>query len=232
MERQFCLVCISISRLFFTDIEGDNYISSHQKMSDKAGGFTGVLGNSDYFGQSVAGVGDVNGDGIVDVLVGADGDNNGGSARGAVYMIYLQNDGTVLSHQKMSDTAGGFTGVLDNHDCFGYSVAGVGDVNGDGMVDVLVGAHDDDGGYARGAVYMLFSNPNFFGIVCCLSNPNLSHFLFILFICSFRHRHMHISNKGCFVSSMHAFLYFSASLSSDPVMDRVLSLSRRCNFAV
>ncbi len=41
--------------------------------------------------------------------------------------------GTVLSHQKISDTQGGFTGILDNDDSFGYSAASLGDLDGDGV---------------------------------------------------------------------------------------------------
>ena len=41
--------------------------------------------------------------------------------------------GTVLSHQKISDTAGNFTGVLDNGDSFAWSVANLGDLDGDGV---------------------------------------------------------------------------------------------------
>ena len=65
--------------------------------------------------------------------------------------------GTVLSHQKISDTQGGFTGILDNYDHFGSSVASLGDLDGDGVGDLAVGAFgDDDGGTNRGAVWVLF----------------------------------------------------------------------------
>ena len=130
----------------------DGTVSSHQKISDTEGGFTGALGNLDIFGASVAGVGDLDGDGIQDIAVGAKRD-----ARGAVWVLFLNTDGTVKSHQKISDTAGGFTGTLDDLDEFGYSVAGLGDLDGDGIQDIAVGAYlDDDGGTDRGAVWMLF----------------------------------------------------------------------------
>ena len=43
--------------------------------------------------------------------------------------------GWVLSHQKISDTEGGFTGTLDNGNRFGWSVASLGDLDGDGDAD-------------------------------------------------------------------------------------------------
>jgi len=69
----------------------------------------------------------------------------------------LAQPGWVLSHQKISDTEGGFTGILDNGDWFGGSVASLGDLDGDGVGDLAVGAvRDDDGGEDRGAVWVLF----------------------------------------------------------------------------
>ncbi len=65
--------------------------------------------------------------------------------------------GWVLSHQKISDTEGGFTGILDDRDIFGRSLASLGDLDGDGVTDLAVGAiHDDDGGDRHGAVWVLF----------------------------------------------------------------------------
>ncbi|MCZ6734458.1 MAG: hypothetical protein O7C65_01550, partial [Planctomycetota bacterium] len=65
--------------------------------------------------------------------------------------------GTVKSHQKISDMQGGFTGILDDVDLFGWAVASLGDLDGDGVGDLAVGArHDDNGGPNRGAVWVLF----------------------------------------------------------------------------
>ena len=47
------------------------------------------------------------------MVVGAPGDDDGGDARGAVWVLFLDTNGTVKSHQKISDTEGKFTGVLD-----------------------------------------------------------------------------------------------------------------------
>jgi|ETNmetMinimDraft_26_1059896.scaffolds.fasta_scaffold62694_1 hypothetical protein len=67
----------------------------------------------------------------------------------------------IRNHQKISDTVGGFIGILDNVDFFGWSVSNIGDLNNDGISDLCVGApNDDDGGRSRGAVWILFSNRN------------------------------------------------------------------------
>ncbi len=134
-------------------------VLSHQKISDTQGDFMGILDDADLFGGSVASLGDLDGDGVGDIAVGAFFDDDGGHSRGAVWVLFLKPDGTVKSHQKISDTAGDFTGTLDNSDVFGFSLASLGDLDGDGVGDLAVGARlDDDGGTNRGAVWMLFLN--------------------------------------------------------------------------
>ena len=134
-------------------------VKSHQKISSIQGNFTGVLDNDDLFGNSVTSIGDLDGDGVGDLAIGACFDDGEGSARGAVWVLFMNTDGTVRSHQKISDTEGSFTGTLDHGDEFGSSIAGIGDLNGDGTVDLAVGASGNDGGgIARGAVWVLFMN--------------------------------------------------------------------------
>ena len=134
-------------------------VKSHQKISATQGGFTGVLDRFDVFGISVAGLADLDGDGVGDLAVGASLDDDGGTDRGAVWILFLNTNGTVRSHQKISSTVGGFTGTVDDFDLFGVSVASMGDLDGDGVGDLAVGANlDDDGGQDRGAVWILFLN--------------------------------------------------------------------------
>ncbi|MCH8344207.1 MAG: FG-GAP repeat protein [Planctomycetes bacterium] len=138
-------------------------VNSHQKISDTAGGFTGILDNMDNFGNSAASLGDLDGDGVGDLAVGAWRDDDGGLAaldRGAVWILFLNANGTVKSHQKISDTQGGFTGILANGDAFGLSVGSLGDLDGDGVGDLAVGAAGVDELSLRGAAWILFLNTN------------------------------------------------------------------------
>lgn len=142
-------------------LNSDGTVKSHQKISAAAGGFTGALGFFDNFGNALTCVGDLDGDNVADLAVGAWNDDDGGTNRGAVWVLFLNADGTVKSHQKISDSEGGFAPALVNFDNFGTSVSGIGDLDLDGAPDLAVGAiGDDDGGSVRGAVWVLFLNAN------------------------------------------------------------------------
>jgi len=145
------------SNMWAEAVPSDGTVDSEQKISDTEGDFTGVLNNGDTFGRAVAFIGDLDDNGIEDIAVGAPLDDDGGDARGAVWILFMGTDGKVDSFQKISDTEGDFTGVLDSGDGFGTSVAGIGDLDGDGIEDIAVGARsDDDGGLGHGAVWILF----------------------------------------------------------------------------
>jgi hypothetical protein len=135
----------------------DGMVASTQKISSTQGGFAGALANGDQFGSAVASLGDLNGDGNDDLAVGAAGDDTGGANKGAVWILFLAADGTVLSETKIASGTGGFTGNVSKGDGFGVSLANLGDLDGDGTVDLAVGADRDDGGGAnRGGVWILF----------------------------------------------------------------------------
>lgn len=110
------------------------------------------------FGTSVAGVGDINGDGVSDVLVGVPHHNvvtpdedqiNAGRA-----FLFSGKDGSILL--TLDDPASQEGARM------GFSVAGLGDVNGDGVADLLVGIpkRDTDAGVADTGAVNVFSGAN------------------------------------------------------------------------
>ncbi len=114
--------------------------------------FTGEQ-SYDFFGQSVAGAGDINGDGFDDVIVGAFQNDGGGIDAGNAYSFY----GSV-SMDNIVDNI--FTGKSP-HDRLGCSIASALDFNNDGYSDILIGAYlNDQSGSDAGAVYLYTNTVN------------------------------------------------------------------------
>jgi hypothetical protein len=132
-------------------VEGRSYIyyGSRTGLTGRVGTtLVGEIGSTS-FGFSVARAGDVNRDGLADVVVGAEAYNRG---QGRAYVFYgtrtglgttvaASNAGLVLTGETI------FSG-------FGYSVAGAGDVNRDGYADILVGAYAYNGFQGRAYLFM------------------------------------------------------------------------------
>jgi hypothetical protein len=129
-------------------------VSSERKISATHGGFTGSLDTIDNFGHSVANIGDINGDGTIDLAVGAPFDDDGGHNAGAVYILFMHSGGWTTSTTKITEGAGGFTGPLSAWDEFGWSAEGIGDLDNDGVGDLAVGTP----GNGSGRVWVLFLN--------------------------------------------------------------------------
>ena len=118
----------------------------------------------DRMGFSVSSAGDVNGDGYEDVIVGARYNDAGGSNAGAAYVIFGKASGFGTIDLTGLAAADGFIIQGDAAgDVAGGSVAGAGDVNGDGFDDVIVGAQGgDDGGGGAGEAYVIFGKASGF----------------------------------------------------------------------
>jgi len=108
------------------------------------------LGDTDSFGISVANIGDLDGDGVNDLAVGALYDDTGGTNRGAVHIMFMDIDGSVKSTKTISNATNGPN--LANKAYFGISVANISDLDGDGVNDLVVGAHGDS------AIHIMFMN--------------------------------------------------------------------------
>ncbi|MFK8014476.1 MAG: FG-GAP-like repeat-containing protein [Gammaproteobacteria bacterium] len=103
-------------------------------------GFPDIIDNGDRFSRDHDIAGDIDGDGVTDLVVGARSDDDGATDAGAVYVLFMNSDRSVKAHQKISNFEGGFTDVLVAGNFFGYGVAGIGDYDGDGIPDIAATA--------------------------------------------------------------------------------------------
>jgi len=109
---------------------------------------------NDFSGVSIAGPGDVNGDGFNDILIAATGNDDGGGQAGKVYLIFGRAKGLKMD-MNLSDADVSFIGEGVGNDA-GSSVAGAGDLNGDGYADFLIGAPDNsESGIQCGKTYLI-----------------------------------------------------------------------------
>jgi len=131
------------------DLDCDGAIPTDLAGADYS--FTGEAAG-DYAGVSVAGPGDVDGDGLADVLVGAQGSDQQDTDAGQVYLVLSRHLGTTGG--ELSDVDHTFVGARAQDNASLVSPAG--DVDGDGLADFLVAAPGSEtGGEDAGEAYLV-----------------------------------------------------------------------------
>ncbi len=113
------------------------------------GGFriTGQAAGDDA-GSALASVADMNGDGLAEIVVGASGSDAGGVDSGAVYVVFGKASTTAVDLNAVAGGTGGFriTGATAGA-LTGRVVTGLGDINADGLGDILIGAPGENAAY-------------------------------------------------------------------------------------
>ena len=151
-------------------MNSDGSIKSTVKLDEQTpngASSAGTLSTLDQYGISVTNIGDLNQDGIEDLAVQAEndaGDISNTLYSGAIYIHFLDRDGSIKSTVKLDeDTPNGANSVgsLDSFERYGH-VAELGDLNGDGVVDIAVGVPSDNGSNSgtpnSGTIFIHFMN--------------------------------------------------------------------------
>lgn len=134
----------------------DGTVKGHSKLSSTTGNLNLPWQHTLRFGASVTALGDLDGDGVTDIAVGASGNLN--AAINGVFIVFLNSDGTAKGYQRIGKNAGGFNLAISNSSFFGGDLCSIGDLNQDGVMDLVVGNYTAS--YNVGEAYVLFLNTN------------------------------------------------------------------------
>jgi VCBS repeat-containing protein len=125
----------------------------------------GIAAN-DYSSFSVSSAGDINGDGIDDLIIGASGADPNGDRSGQSYVVFGSRTPFAAEVNLSSINGFNLNGFKINgiapYDQSGRSVSSAGDINGDGIDDLIIGANDaDPNGDRSGQSYVVFGRRTF-----------------------------------------------------------------------
>ncbi len=129
----------------------------------------------DFSGSSVSSAGDINGDGIDDLIIGAPFANPNGDVLGQSYVVFGSKGGfdAQLNLSILNGTNGFAINGINAGDGSGISVSSAGDINGDGIDDLIIGAYAaDPNGTESGQSYVVFGSKGSFDAQLNLSTLN------------------------------------------------------------
>ena len=120
----------------------DIIISNQYEISDQQQGFPSDIVGTSQFGSGITSPGDIDGDGVSDIMVGAGVHN---SYTGKIYTFFMNADGTIKNSNAISKATNDTSGLPSNLASYSASVIGtqldtLPDLDGDGINEVLMGA--------------------------------------------------------------------------------------------
>ncbi len=137
-------------------LAADGTVTTHRRIDASDPLLTGVISSGDEFGAAVAVIGDGDGNGVPDLAIGSPGADDGGTDRGAVTVLRLDEQGRPIATTRLAHATGGLSEPLEDGDEFGTSIVVLSEPTGSVLPGLAVGAPGTDGaGTDRGAVHLI-----------------------------------------------------------------------------
>jgi gliding motility-associated-like protein len=129
-------------------------IVSGQVLVTASGAPSITLDSTAHFGSQLCTLGDVDNDGVLDIAVLAPGQNDENGGQGVVFICFLTTNGSIREYSTIARGPAGLTPLLNNSAL--SSIGAANDLNGDGVPDLLIGAH---GQGVQGVAWAAFLSP-------------------------------------------------------------------------
>ncbi|MFB2935938.1 lectin-like protein [Aerosakkonemataceae cyanobacterium BLCC-F154] len=163
------------SYVVFGQQEGFSPTFELSQLNGNNGFILNGINPGDLFGISVSSAGDINGDGIDDLIIGASGADPNGDSSGQSYVVFGQQGGFSPNFDisQLNGSNGFAINGISADDLSGRSVSGAGDINGDGIDDLIIISSDanlSDNRFGQG--YVVFGQQGGFNPSLELSQLN------------------------------------------------------------
>lgn len=234
---------VGISYVVFGNEAGFPSSIENKDLANGSGFLLQGAGQPERQGGAVAGLGDINGDGIDDFATTSPySDPNGNNKSGSTYVIFGR-ESEFTTYADVNSVADGIKGfVLEGdagYDKSGRSIAGIGDFNGDGVSDFIIGAPEHDGnGADSGAVYVVFGGVTGLGEVPQLSGlPASVDFGVVSVGDQSGTETIVLTNSGSSELSLGDYVLLGSgrddfSISNDTCTNQTLSIDAECSFDI
>lgn len=140
-------------------LKADGNLKSVREISSGKGGLSSAISLSSNFGRCITNMGDMDGDGINELAIGEQTyvpEDSSGNMHGRAWIFFFDTNGFVKKTIEINNQTPGFTENISAGDRFGYSIARIPDMDGDGAPELAIGVPGSNPTSLGGKVIVLY----------------------------------------------------------------------------